>query len=196
MSSNLPDALVTIRRYLRQNNLDHFGALINKLTDGASPFEEKIDWNSVFFVKSQLGSSGPLRRAADQLTLKPQNECSVQVVIGTDAGQVDTGLADCIPKKPILVIAFAKTFAETMNMKNLIKSKNNSPIRFDFVDPDLHRLKVLQEEDLTKALFERVKEGVLAFQMDVENYAATITVSDFKAALTVAANELDVNKLA
>jgi hypothetical protein len=139
--SNLPEALVTIRRYLRQNNLDHFGALINKLTDGASPFEEKIDWNGVFFVKSQLGSSGPLRHAADNLTLKPQNECSLQVVIGTDAGQVDAGLADCIPRKPILVIAFAKTFAETMNIKNLIEGKRgiNNPIRFDYVSPDLHR---------------------------------------------------------
>jgi hypothetical protein len=45
-------------------------------------------------------------------------------------------------------------------------------------------------------LFERVKEGVLAFQMDVENYAVTVDVSDFKAALTVAASELNLDKLA
>lgn len=195
---SLPGALVTIRRYLRQKNLDRFGVLVEKLNDGVNPFEEKIEWDSVFFVSRHIGDSGPLLRAVNQLTLKPQARCSIQVVVAVDAGQAEAGLQYCEPRIPILVIAFAKSFEDTKNIKDYIEGQKvtNNPIRFDFVSPDLHRLKVLQEEDLTKALFERVKEGVLAFQMDVENYATTVTISDFQAALQIAASELDISKLA
>jgi hypothetical protein len=195
---SLPAALVTIRRYLRQKNLDRFEVLVETLNDGVNPFEEKVEWNSVFFVSKHIGESGSLLRAVNNLTLKPQDQCSIQVVVAVDAGQAEAGLQYCEPRIPVLVIAFAQTFADTKNIKDYISSQKvmNNPIRFDFVNPDLHRLKLLQEVDLTAALFERVKEGVLAFQMDVENYATTVNISDFQAALQIAANELDISKLA
>lgn len=194
----LVDSLITIRRYLRQHGLDRFGKLIDKVTEDNNPFKATIDWNDVYFEHRNLDPSSALQFAAQNLTLKPQDRCSLQVVIAYNLPQAQAGVKELLHNKSALIIAFCDSFKATKEIKDYVSTlpKDNFPqLRFDFVNPDAVRGRTLHQTNLEEELLERVKEGCLALQMDFEQDPRPIESREFQAALEVAATSVELKEL-
>lgn len=198
-TEELMSSLITIRRFLRQKGLDRFGELINAITgEEKNPFKETIDWNDVYFEHRHLEESSALKFAAQNLTLKAQDQCSLQVVIAHSLKQAEEGLDLLVTHKSALFIAFCDSFKQTKDIKDFVSRipKTDFPqLRFDFVNPDSVRGRAIQPTNLQEELMERVKEGCLALQMDFEQDPRPIASSEFQSALEVAAQSGELDKL-
>lgn len=202
MSSDeeLSQALVTIKQYLRQNELDRFGSLVEKLTNGKSPFQESIDWNDVFFVTDQLANtSKELKQALQNVNSKKQEDCSVSVILVHSLKEVDDGLANIGNNgQALLFIALAGSYKETKDIRDYVlnlKLTDPHQVRFDFLSPDLRKLSLLEPVNIKDKLFEIVQEGVLAFQLEFESSGILVSSTDFMQALQLATTKMDISRL-